>query len=423
MKSGSKHPPSTDTFDTNWLADTGSPRSFICKTEAERIIQKCKSAKWKEPTNSQTQYRCFNNIEIPITGIIQINLPSGLREATNNEILVVNANTVNLMGRDILGKLGFTLSQNKGTHINNNNMDNRLEIKIIKKFPHLCSRLEKSKNHIAKSTLKQDISPYQHKGRRVPLHLTEKVDKEIQHLPNTNQIIKLEKCSDQVFISPVVITVKHDQSIKLTLDSKLLNDAIDKNKYQMQSIDNLMDSVAKYISDNKNKQGSFLFSKVDLKYAYSQIPLHPEIRKHCNFNILGGKSTGTYQFINGFYGLSDMPATFQKTLDKTLENIDNKFNFLDDILIITKGSTLDHELDIYKVLSRLDKENLAIKLEKCEFAKSSITWLGYKITQSGISPTVKKTDSIMNLKPPNTLKQLCSLMGSIHQPMKYIYMK
>ena len=220
---------STDAFETNWLADTGSPRSFICKAEAEIIIRKCKSAKWKETTNGQTQYRCFNNIEIPITGIIQINPRSGLREATNNEILVVNANTVNLMGQDILGKLGFTLSQNKGTHINNINLDNRPEIKIINKFPHLCTRLGKSKNHIAKSTLKQDISPYQHKGRRVPLHLTEKVDTEIQHLLNTNQIIKLEKCSDQVFISPVVITVKHDQSIKLALDSKLMNDAIDKS--------------------------------------------------------------------------------------------------------------------------------------------------------------------------------------------------
>ena len=117
-----------------------------------------------------------------------------------------------------------------------------------------------------------------------------------------------------------------------------------------------MDSVAKYNSDNKNEQGNFLFSKIDLKYAYSQIPLHPEIRKHCNFNILGGKSTGTYQFINGLYGLSDMPAAFQITLDKTLENIDNKFNFLDDKLIITKGSPYDQELGIYKVLSRLDKK-------------------------------------------------------------------
>ena len=207
---------SSDTTEIDWLADTGRPRSFVCKTKAEKILRHCKSAKWKHPTGCQTQYRCFNNIKIPITGKIQMNLRSGHREATNNEILVVDANTVNLLGGDILGKLGFTLSQNRRTHINNINLDNTLQIKIINKFPHLCSRLGKSKNHIAKSTLKQDISPYQHKGRRVPLHLMDKVDKEIQHLLDTNQIVKLDKCSDQVFISPVVITVKYDQSINQT---------------------------------------------------------------------------------------------------------------------------------------------------------------------------------------------------------------
>ena len=146
--------------------------------------------------------------------------------------------------------------------------------------------------------MKQDIKPYQHKGQRVPLHLTDKVAKEIRHLLDTKQITKIDKCSDKVFISPVVITRKSDQSIKLALDSKLLKNAIEKNKYQMKSIDNLIDSVAKYISDNKNKAGNFLFSKIDLKYAYSQIPLHPEIRKPCHFNIFGGNSTETYQFIN-----------------------------------------------------------------------------------------------------------------------------
>ena len=188
----------------------------------------------------------------------------------------------------------------------------------------------------------------------------------------------------------------------------------------MQSIDKLMDAVAKYLSDSKQIPGEFLFSKIDLKYAYSQIPLHPSIQKHCNFNILGGKSTGTYRFINGFYGLSDMPAIFQKTIDKTLENIPNKFNFLDDILIITKGTITDHVSDIKLILKGLDEENLAIKLEKCEFAKQNITWLGYNITQSGISPNDKKTDSIKSLEPPKTLKQLRSLMGSIHQLIKFI---
>ena len=143
---------------------------------------------------------------------------------------MVNSITVNLLGRDILGKLGFTISQNKGIDINNIQSDNAIQIKIIKRFPHQCSRSGKSKNHIAKSTLKQDISPYQHKGRRVPLHLTDNVDKEIRHLLDTNQIINLEKCSNKVFISPVFITVKRDQSIKLALDSKLLNDAIKKKQ-------------------------------------------------------------------------------------------------------------------------------------------------------------------------------------------------
>ena len=122
------------------------------------------------------------------------------------------------------------------------------------------------------------------------------------------------------------------------------------------------------------------------------------------------RNQGTYRFINGFYGLSDMPAIFQKTIDKTLENIPNKFNFLDDILIITKGTIVDHISDIKLILKRLDEENLAIKQKKCEFAKQNITWLGYNITQSGISPNDKKTDSIKSLEPPKTLRQLRSLM-------------
>ena len=86
----------------------------------------------------------------------------------------------------------------------------------------------------------------------------------------------------------------------------------------MQSIDHLTDSLAMQIASNKKNEGPWL-SKIDLKYAYSQIPLDNSIPEHCNFNKLGGKATGTYRFINGFYGLTDMPATFHKTIDKTLE--------------------------------------------------------------------------------------------------------
>ena len=173
--------------------------------------------------------------------------------------------------------------------------------------------------------------------------------------------MRLEKCSDEYFISPVVITVKKDKSVKIALDSKELNDAIHKNKYQMQSIDHLIDAVANYVSERSTEQGTFYFSKRDLKYAYSQILLDPQLQKHCSFNILGGKATGTYRFLNGFYGLTDMPATFQKTIDVTLRNCQNKFAFLDDILVITKGNIRDRKKELDKILFLLDKENLAIR--------------------------------------------------------------
>ena len=188
----------------------------------------------------------------------------------------------------------------------------------------------------------------------------------------------------------------------------------------MQSIDHLVDAVALYITQRKKSPGNFWFSKIDLKYAYSQIPLDNSIAKHCNFSILGGQATGTYRFLNGFYGLTDMPATFQKTIDKTLDGINSKFAFLDDILVITKGSIREHELELDKILNRLNNEGLAINLQKCEFAKNVIEWLGFTITPSGITPLITKTEAITKFDNPKTLKQLRSFLGSVHHLTKFI---
>ena len=137
----------------------------------------------------------------------------------------------------------------------------------------------------------------------------------------------------------------------------------------MQSIDHLMDSVAVFISERKNKPGQYLFSKIDLKYVYSQVPLDKNIKKHCNFNIIGGKTTGTYRFINGFYGLTDMPATFQKTIDKTLLDIKTKFAYLDDILIVTKGILEDQEKRTRQNNAKTEQQkssNQSRKMRICE---------------------------------------------------------
>ena len=162
------------------------------------------------------------------------------------------------------------------------------------------------------------------------------------------------------------------------------------------------------------------FSVLDLKYAYSQLKLTAETAKQCNFNIIGGQATGTYRYLTGFYGLADMPAEFQKAMDRTLNHAKNTLCFLDDILIVSKGSEQEHVRLIMNVLEKLDKENLALKLSKCKFFRNEVSWLGHKLSLDGISPKITKTEAILKLSPPTPLKQLRSFLGSINHLAKFI---
>ena len=62
--------------------------------------------------------------------------------------------------------------------------------------------------------MKQPLTPIQEKGRRVPVHIQEKVGEEIKRLIKEGHIIKLTKSTSEFFVAPVVITAKNDSSVK-----------------------------------------------------------------------------------------------------------------------------------------------------------------------------------------------------------------
>ena len=156
--------------------------------------------------------------------------------------------------------------------------------------------------------MKNDAKNSHQKGRRVPIQLQEQVDKEIEKLLKEGHIERVEKIQDDVFIQPTVITVKRDKSVKIALDARALNESIAKDKYQMPNLENLIDMIAEKVD---KEEGETWYSSVDMTYAYGQVPLHEVTKKHCNFQIVGGKSTGTYRFKTGCYGLTVMPTEFQ----------------------------------------------------------------------------------------------------------------
>ena len=149
----------SNNIDIEWIADTGSPKSFINEATAAAILQKCNKAKRLPYNQDPEKYRCFNNVSIPITGILQLDLTSCDWTSRDNKILIVQTQTVNLLGRDVLSKLGFSLTQTKGKQINHISTELSFKKKILEQFPHLCTRIGKSKNHIAKSDIKDNIIP------------------------------------------------------------------------------------------------------------------------------------------------------------------------------------------------------------------------------------------------------------------------
>ena len=65
-----------------------------------------------------------------------------------------------------------------------------------------------------------------------------------------------------------------------------------------------------------------------------------------------------------------MPAAFQKVMGYTLVRLDNTNCFLDDIIIVIRGSKEDHLKLFYKCLKKIYDDNLKTKLPKCYFAKT-----------------------------------------------------
>ena len=126
-------------------------------------------------------------------------------------------------------------------------------------------------------------------------------------------------------------------------------------------------------SNRNGKNGTSYFKVPDLKDAYSQLKLTAETAKQCNFNIVGGQATGTFRFLTGFSGLVDMPAEFQKAMDRTLNHARNTFCFLNDILIVLKWDKKEHEKLVLEVLKKLKGENFALKLSKCRIFQTEVS--------------------------------------------------
>ena len=64
--------------------------------------------------------------------------------------------------------------------------------------------------------------------------------------------------------------------------------------------------------------------------------------------------------------------------------------YIDDILVIKKGSFSEHLEQLEEIFRRCEKANLQLNAEKSHFGVNAIDYLGYIVTPEGIKPNPKK---------------------------------
>ncbi|KAK9395824.1 retrotransposon-derived protein PEG10 [Crotalus adamanteus] len=198
--------------------------------------------------------------------------------------------------------------------------------------------------------------------------------------------------------APVLFKEKKDGSLRLCVDYKGLNAVSVENKYPLPLLKDLLTHLAK---------GS-VFTKLDLREAYYRVRIKEGDEWKTAFNC----PMGSYQFKVMPFGLQGAPAVFMQLINEVLHDHLYKgvLVYLDDILIYSTNMN-DHIKLVREVLKKLLNAKLYVKLSKCEFHRTQLDYLGYRISNEGIEMDPAKVKTIIEWQPPRTRKQLQSFLG------------
>ena len=126
---------------------------------------------------------------------------------------------------------------------------------------------------------------------------------------------------------------------------------------------------------------------------------------------------GLYRYKRLIFGIASSHALFHCTMDIILQGLDHVTSIQDAIL----GKDDDKHINILdSVLSHLDHYGLGLQLSKCKFMQKSVTYMGFVISVSGISPTEEKGEAIKQAPRPENLTQLRAFFGMINYHRKFI---
>ena len=245
--------------------------------------------------------------------------------------------------------------------------------------------------------LKEQYRPVQHPPRSVPIAMQTAYMAELDRLMKEGIIKEVKEHTE--WINSIVPVMKPNGSLRLCLDPKDLNKAIERNQWYSRTIDDILPELAK--SKFKTLQ--------DATSGYWHVVLDLDSSLLTMFNMPWGK----FRWLRLPFGLKIASDVFQEWLDRVLRLLDGVHGIADDIL--THGETeVQHDGRLLTLLETARMNNLSLNPDKIQFKSTDCKFFGHRLTPEGLKPDPEKIKAILAMQPPQSIQQLQSFNGMVN---------
>ena len=278
------------------------------------------------------------------------------------------------------------------------------EMNLIKRVDDVTSSIGLMQCDPVKIHVKRDAIPYSvSTPRRIPLPMMAKVENELNRMENEGVIINQTEPTE--WCSPIVSVLKPNGQVRLCVDLKKLNMAIERERYVIPTLQDIF----------HNMNGSAVFTSLDAASGYWQMPLDENSSKLTTFITPFGR----YRFTRVPFGISIASEIYQREMSRILRGLDGIEVYQDDIIIHGKDAR-QHDERLRKTLDVINMNGIKLNQKKCKYRQSSITFLGHRIDANGIFAHEDKIKAIVDMTAPTNVPELRSFMGMVNFMARFI---